>query len=221
MGVANARVGSKDGAQPAHEELRNLLQERENNLEEIVGLVGCTNRASLLEAVKLAVVDRGQIHGLENDVAHLQRECSRLQVRNRKCKALVEESQARATPSAKALVKVKESLNVPTDITNKAPLFDAKLDQKDHLSKSRIIRFLVDQAHNMDNALNQVQVLIANMVTSSPQVTTEGTQTLEFHPEAIPDMTPTRMGRNSEATPDSQKEKALVEGREDREDSPL
>lgn len=191
----------------AFEELREILQEQDNSLEEIAGLVGCADRTSLLKSVKEAIGDRQRIARVENENVGLQRECSRLRVRNRKCETLVEEAQARANASARALIEVKESLNLSTDIANKARLFNAKLDREDHVSKSRIIRFLVDQAQHMDQALDQIRVLVGNMTVTSPKVTTEGTQTPDFNLEAIPDMTPTRMGQNSEMTPDSRKGK--------------
>ncbi len=49
--------------------------------------------------------------------------------------------------------------HLPADIVNKAKLFDAKLDKGDHLSKSRIIQFIVEQAYRSEDAFEKIRKL--------------------------------------------------------------
>ncbi len=57
-------------------------------------------------------------------------------------------------------------LSLPADIVNKAKLFDAKVDKGDHLSKSRIIWFIVEQAHRTEDAFEKMRRL--TWLISSP-----------------------------------------------------
>ncbi len=80
----------------------------------------------------------------------------RTQIRNQEVQ--VREANARSLASARAIAEVREILTLPMDMVNKARLFDEKLEKEDHLSKSRIIRFLVDQAHKMEEAVDRCRV---------------------------------------------------------------
>ncbi len=75
----------------------------------------------------------------------------------------------RALEAALKIRDMKEAFSLLADTINKAKLFDAKVDKGDHLSKSRIIRFMVEQAHRIEDAFRKMREL--TWVISSPPTT--------------------------------------------------
>lgn len=61
-------------------------------------------------------------------------------------------------------------------------MFEAKLTQEDHHYRNKIIRFLVDQADQMEKTLEVMRTLVDNMVPDiSPPNEEKNTQT-SLHP---------------------------------------
>jgi hypothetical protein len=104
---------------------------------------------------------------LEDKVNRLRAECKRLRGEVRIQEHQVQVANAEALEAAWQVRDIKEVLSLPVDIVNKAKLFDAKVDKRNHLSKSRIIRFMVEQAHRTEDAFEKMRKL-TQLISSPP-----------------------------------------------------
>ncbi len=88
---------------------------------------------------------------------------------------------------------MKEALSLQVDVLDKARLFDAMLEKEEHLSKSRIIRFLVEQTHWMEETADRMRGLVDSVI---PEFQPErGPLTTPMYPETrIPEATPPPIG---------------------------
>ncbi len=69
----------------------------------------------------------------------------------------VREATKLATTSTQAIMNVREALALLADVVNKARLFEDRLSWEEHLSRNKIIPFLVDQASSMERTLEEME----------------------------------------------------------------
>jgi hypothetical protein len=130
---------------------------RDGILGSLVSLVGSPDLQGLVKAVEQVVAKAKQVDKLEEEASVLRAETEQLRNLLRKRDEEVRDARARAKASAPVFEEVKEAFSLPVEVVNKARLFDAKLDREDHMSKSRIIRFLVDQSRRMESAVDRLR----------------------------------------------------------------
>ena len=148
----------------AAREVHHHISIRENMLERISDLVGCATRSRLVECVEAALTNSNRIRELEETERRLTKEKATLLEQSRVQDERVRQATASATASARAIVEVREALAIPADVVNKARLFEDRLSKEEHLSRNKIIRFLVDQATSMERCLEEMRTLADNML---------------------------------------------------------
>jgi hypothetical protein len=134
--------------------------------------------------MRAALNDAARVKEMEGKVGTLQVECDRLRNKIRNREEQIRNANARAQASARAITEVKEALSISADVVNKVRLFDARLEKEDHLSKSRIIRFLVEQAHQMEETADRMRLLVDSVGPATPRPHPDQTHPEIWNPEA-------------------------------------
>jgi hypothetical protein len=178
----------------AAREIQHHISIRDEMLDTISDLVGCSTRSKLVDAVKLALTNSNRIQELEATERRLIREKEALQEQLKVQEERAREATGRAAASAKAIVSVREALALPADVVNKARLFEERLGREERLSRNKIIRFLVDQASSMEQTLEDMRALADNMLPDEEPSPGNGKGKQPAHepeacqvPAAIPD----------------------------------
>ena len=111
----------------AAREIQHHISIREEVLETISDLVGCSTRSKLVDAVRLALTNSNRIQELEATERRLIREKEVLQDQLKAQEERMREATGWAMASLKAIVNVREALALPADVVNKARLFEERL----------------------------------------------------------------------------------------------
>ena len=196
----------------AAREIQHRISIRDEMLETISDLVGCSTRSKLVEAVELALTNSNRIRELEATERRLTREKEALQEQLKIQEEHAREAAGRAAVSAKAIVSVREALALPADVVNKARLFEERLGREERLSRNKIIRFLVDQASSMERTLEEMRALADNMLPDEEPSTGNGKGKQPAHqPEAcqVPAVIPDPEAGPS-SRPETSKRKTIV-----------
>jgi cell division septum initiation protein DivIVA len=126
--------------------------------------------------MRAALNDAAMVREMEGKVGTLQVECDRLRNEIQNQEEQIRNANARAQASAHAITEVRGAPSIPADVVNKARFFDARLEKEDHLSKSRIIRFLVEQAHRMEETADRMRLLVDSVEPATPRPHPDQTQ---------------------------------------------
>jgi hypothetical protein len=149
-------------------ELRHQANVREEMLDDMSTMVNFRECSQLVDTIRTALGNPIRVIQFESKVHALQLKREQLQKQIRNQENQIREAKARALALARAIAEVKETLTLVVDVVNKARLFHEKLEKEDHLFKSRIIRFLVDQAHKMESVLDRMRTLVDNIGPDPP-----------------------------------------------------
>ncbi len=116
------------------------------------------------------------IRGIHGTNSHLQGQVNLLSNENKRLKGnmqVVREERDAARKwvkeSAAALEVVHDFIGHPTDVQNRALLYDAKLDREGHTSGSKIVAFLINKASKMEPTMEAIRTLITNFHNSLNQ----------------------------------------------------
>lgn len=169
----------------AAREIQHHISIRENMLETIGDLVGCSTRSKLIDAVQMALTNSNRIQELEATERKLNWEKVALQDQLKVEEEQTREATEQAIASAMAIINVREALALPADVVNKARLLEERLSREEHLSRNKIIWFFVYQATSMEQTLEKMRTLAENMLLDEePSPRLEKGKQPSNHPEA-------------------------------------
>jgi hypothetical protein len=128
---------------------------------------------------------------LERKVDHLTAEKRKVTERVRKLEAEREKFLKHVKDTTLTVQNVSDAVDIEGNVWWKAKMFDADLKNAGHLSKSKMVNFIMDQGRKMDASLKAIKALIASCTELFP-ATVESSKQAETS-SSYSDLTPRDM----------------------------
>jgi hypothetical protein len=141
--------------------VRSRIAEYELQMRQVGKLVGNPPRDNLVAAMQETIQDPRRLRELERKVNHPTAEKWKTAERVRKLKAEREKLLTHVNDITLTIQKVSDVVDIPKNVWWKTKIFDAELKNAGHVSRSKMVTFIMDQKSKMDATLKAIKVLIA------------------------------------------------------------
>lgn len=159
----------------------------ESELAMVAAHFGNPPKGQLLETVERRLKEKDGRQECEEEKRELHREVQQLQALVGRMEEEHEGLRNQATTATQLLQRMQETLKYPSDLTNKALLFEASMEQLEAPSRDRIIKFLSAQGCKMERIRSEMQGLLGQILrgvaTTNPGLKTLGYPGLLPHPQ--------------------------------------
>jgi hypothetical protein len=118
--------------------------------------------------VQEAVQDLRRLRELEHKVDHLTAKKRKATERVRKLEAEREKLLKHVKNTTLTVQNVSDAVDIERNVWWKAKMFDVDLKNAGHLSKSKMINFIMDQGRKMDVSLKAIKALIVSCTELFP-----------------------------------------------------